>query len=61
VYEARSAQNAPVLFRAVKSMQLFERNGTWLISAMLWRREGRGLVMPHDDAALLAGGAVVRR
>ena len=55
VYEARSAQNAPVLFRAVKSMQLFERKGQWWISAMLWRREGRGLVMPEDDAEVFAG------
>jgi hypothetical protein len=43
IYEGRSSRNAAVLFRAVKSMQLFRRDGRWCISALLWRREGAGL------------------
>ncbi|HET7437661.1 MAG TPA: hypothetical protein VFN10_23350 [Thermoanaerobaculia bacterium] len=41
IYEARATRDGAVLFRAVKSMQLFERDGRWWISALLWRREGR--------------------
>ncbi|HEX8169960.1 MAG TPA: hypothetical protein VF824_05400 [Thermoanaerobaculia bacterium] len=38
IYEARVSRDAEVLFRAVKSMQLFQRDGRWSISALLWRR-----------------------
>jgi hypothetical protein len=39
-YEMRTSRAGEVVSRAVKSMQLFERDGRWWISAMLWRREG---------------------
>lgn len=38
-YEARWTRDGEVLFRAVKSMQLFRREGRWWISALLWQRE----------------------
>jgi hypothetical protein len=40
IYEARSSRNAAVLFRAVKSIQLFRRDGRWWINSLLWRSEG---------------------
>lgn len=42
IYEARSSRHADVLFRAVKSIQLFRSVGRWWISALLWRRDARG-------------------
>ncbi|HUR80183.1 MAG TPA: hypothetical protein VM733_05430 [Thermoanaerobaculia bacterium] len=38
IYEGRSSRDAAPLFRAVKSIQLFRREGRWWISALLWRR-----------------------
>lgn len=43
VYEARTSRDAGVLFRAVKSIQLFRSAGRWWISALLWRRDAREL------------------
>jgi len=39
IYEARTSRDADVLFRAVKSIQLFRSGGRWWVSALLWRRE----------------------
>jgi hypothetical protein len=39
-YEMRTSREGEVVSRAVKSIQLFQRDGRWWISAMLWRREG---------------------
>ena len=40
VYETRPSLDAPANGRAVKSIQLFRRDGRWWISAMIWRRGG---------------------
>ena len=40
-YETRRTRNGPLLNRGVNSIQLFRRDGHWLVSAMIWRREGR--------------------
>lgn len=45
-YETRPARNGPLLTRGVNSIQLFRRDGRWWISAMIWRREGRGATIP---------------
>lgn len=37
-YEIRTARDGEVVDRAIKSIQLFRRDGRWWISAMLWRR-----------------------
>jgi hypothetical protein len=42
-YETRASRHGEVLNRGVNSIQLFERDGRWWISAMLWRREGQAL------------------
>jgi hypothetical protein len=42
-YEMRDSRDGIALARAVKSIQLYKRNGRWWISAMLWRREGQNL------------------
>jgi hypothetical protein len=39
VYETRPSRDAEASGRAVKSIQLFRRDGRWWISAMIWRRE----------------------
>lgn len=39
-YEIRASREGEVVGRAIKSIQLFRREGRWWISAMLWRREG---------------------
>lgn len=39
VYETRPSRDAAEAGRAVKSIQLFNRDGRWWISAMIWRRE----------------------
>jgi len=41
VYEMRTSRGGELVARAVKSIQLFKRNDRWIISAMLWRRQGR--------------------
>ncbi|HEV7241302.1 MAG TPA: hypothetical protein VGQ36_18870 [Thermoanaerobaculia bacterium] len=43
IYEMRSSRAGDVVARAVKSIQLFRRGDRWLISAMLWRREGQNV------------------
>ncbi len=40
-YEMRASRDGPLVARAIKSIQLFRKDGRWWISAMLWRREGR--------------------
>jgi hypothetical protein len=40
-YETRLRREDPPLDRAVKSIQLFRRDGRWWISALLWRRMPR--------------------
>jgi len=45
-YETRKTRNGPVINRAIKSIQLFERDGRWWISAMIWRREGKTVRIP---------------
>lgn len=40
-YESRAGRDGAYLGRGVNSIQLFRQNGRWLISAMIWRREGR--------------------
>ena len=44
VYETRPGRDDQPDGRAVKSIQLFRRDGRWWISAMLWRR--RAAAMP---------------
>jgi len=46
-YEMRTKQDGDFIALAVKSIQLYRQNGTWRISAMLWRREGRDLTLPR--------------
>jgi ketosteroid isomerase-like protein len=50
-YEARPTRNGSPLWRAVKSIQLFEREGGWRISAMIWRRDGRTVRIPDRAPA----------
>jgi len=38
VYEMRMTADGDVIDHAVKSIQLFRRDGRWWISAMIWRR-----------------------
>ena len=48
-YETRRTKNGPLLNRGVNSIQLFRRDGRWWISAMIWRREGREVVIPDGS------------
>jgi hypothetical protein len=43
VYETRGRRDGEPLGLAVKSMQLFRRDGRWWVSALLWRRETTAL------------------
>jgi hypothetical protein len=45
-YETRRSRNGDVLNRGVNSIQMFRRGGRWLISAMIWRREGKDVRIP---------------
>jgi len=45
-YETRQTRHGAPLNRGVNSIQLFERDGRWWISAMIWRREGRSVLIP---------------
>jgi hypothetical protein len=45
-YEIRTCRDGEVVDRAIKSIQLFRRDGRWWISAMLWRRGGLGDISP---------------
>jgi hypothetical protein len=38
-YETRQTRDSAPLYRAIKSIQLFRRDGRWWISAMIWRRD----------------------
>ncbi|HEX7137882.1 MAG TPA: hypothetical protein VF219_08555 [Vicinamibacterales bacterium] len=38
-YETRRTRDGAPLYGAVKSIQLFRRDGRWWISAMIWRRD----------------------
>jgi hypothetical protein len=37
-YELRTARDGDLISRAIKSIQLFQNDGIWRISAMLWQR-----------------------
>jgi hypothetical protein len=50
-YETRQTRNGPLLSRAVKSIQFFERDGAWRISAMMWRKDGRTVRIPDRSPA----------
>ena len=47
-YEMRRSRGGELLSRAVKSIQLFEQDGRWWVSAMIWRREGREVEIPEN-------------
>jgi len=47
-YETRLSRNGEVLNHGVNSIQLFERDGQWWVSALLWRREGKTLRIPSE-------------
>ena len=49
-YETRRSREGEVLNRGVNSIQLFRRDGRWWISAMIWRQEGREVVIPDGPA-----------
>ena len=51
IYEARQSRDAAVLFRAVKSIQLFRSGGRWWISALLWRRAAASSSSISGDSA----------
>ena len=42
-YETRRSRNGEFMNRGLNSIQLFQREGRWWISAMIWRREGRNV------------------
>ena len=46
-YEARRERGGEILNRGVNSIQLFQRDGRWWISAMIWRREGENVRIPE--------------
>ncbi len=46
-YETRQTRDGAMLNRGVNSIQLVERYGNWQISAMIWRRDGKGVQIPH--------------
>jgi hypothetical protein len=46
-YEMRTSRDGELIALAVKSIHLFNQNGTWRISAMLWRREGKTVTVPR--------------
>ena len=45
-YEMRASRCGDVVSRAIKSIQLYQRDSRWWISAMLWRREGENVRIP---------------
>lgn len=45
-YETRRSRNGECMNRGVNSIQLFQREGRWWISAMIWRREGKDVRIP---------------
>ncbi|HJW94390.1 MAG TPA: hypothetical protein VJ901_12305 [Thermoanaerobaculia bacterium] len=38
-YELRTSRDGELIGRAIKSIQLFQKDSRWWISAMIWRRE----------------------
>jgi aryl carrier-like protein len=50
-YETRWTREGDLINRGVNSIQLFQRDGRWWISAMIWRRDGKsvkiGEVVPN--------------
>jgi hypothetical protein len=46
-YEARRKRGGELLHRGVNSIQLFQRDGRWWISAMIWRRDGDQVRIPE--------------
>ena len=42
-YETRWTREGEMINRGVNSIQLFQRDGNWWISAMLWRRDGKNV------------------
>ncbi|HEY3057258.1 MAG TPA: hypothetical protein VGK31_15130 [Thermoanaerobaculia bacterium] len=44
-YETRRSREGELLNRGVNSIQAFQRDGRWWISAMIWRREGRDVAL----------------
>ncbi|HEX9160414.1 MAG TPA: hypothetical protein VF980_01805 [Thermoanaerobaculia bacterium] len=53
-YETRRTRTGPVINRGVNSIQLFRRKGRWLISAMIWRREGKEFRIPEAPPSFRA-------
>lgn len=49
-YETRRTRGGEIRNRGVNSIQLFQRDGHWLISAMLWRRDGLTVRVPEAPA-----------
>jgi len=50
-YETRWTRAGDVINRGVNSIQLFERDGDWWISAMIWRRDGKSVQIPETAPA----------
>ena len=44
-YETRRSSGGELMNRGVNSIQLFRRDGRWWISAMIWRREGKAVLI----------------
>jgi hypothetical protein len=51
-YETRRSRSGEVLNRGVNSIQLFQREGRWWVSALLWRREGRSVRIADRPAEI---------
>lgn len=47
-YATRSSRHGEVTGRAIKSIQLFQQNDRWRISAMIWRRESATFTLGDD-------------
>ena len=47
-YESRRSRDGEYINRGVNSIQLFQRDGSWWISAMIWRRDGAEVRIPAD-------------
>lgn len=47
-YETRRSRRGEFMNRGINSIQLFQRDGHWKISAMIWRREGRDVSIPNQ-------------
>ena len=50
-YETRRTRAGDVINRGVNSIQLFERDNRWWISAMIWRRDGKAIQIPESAPA----------